>query len=462
MGGVGFARQNQQSAELLSETIEQARGADYASVAVMRDDAALAADARLATDGTSHVVDPDGSGPLGPERLVVSTTGTVPLTRIVERNGTRYTVSTYVTEPAGADADYRRISTFVTWTRDRGSHERQADTFVTNTRRGLPLPSFAFGAPGTYTVNAGARLVVPLRVTNTGARDAWNLTAATSPARAWSFTFYVDANGNGVLDGDETATLPDGDRDGIPDTGLLETDEVMRMLAVADIPAGDAAGAVKATFSATSSSDPSYRKDVVDTITVVNQGCAGCTYETYYLVNSASGPADSALQALMPLQAPPPPVAALPNYDTDQDVVPGRRLRVGGRLATEPDARYVAVWSMQLATGTTLSGSAIARLYVAGPTGSLRLYVVATNSSGSTLSELGSAQTVPLGFGGSFSLVEVAIPLARVTLPKNRRLQLRVVAPSGTGDLSLAYGTSGDSGAGVTGYPASLSLPVVR
>lgn len=58
--------------------------------------------------------------------------------------------------------------------------------------------------------------------------------------------------------------------------------------------------------------------------------------------------------------------------------------------------------------------------------------------------------------------MEVAIPLARVTLPKNRRLQLRVVAPSGTGDLSLAYGTSGDSGAGVTGYPASLSLPVVR
>ncbi|MEW6581902.1 MAG: thrombospondin type 3 repeat-containing protein [Actinomycetota bacterium] len=457
MGGMGLSRQNQQSAELLSEIIETARGGSYAGVANATDPTAFGADGRISSSGGSYWVDPDGAGAMPTEKIVHSSTGTIPLTRTVERNGTTYTVSTYVTEPAAADASYRRVSTIVTWVRDQETHRRQATTFITNTRRGLPLPRFTISGQQDATVNASASLALPFTVTNNGARDAWNVTAATSPATGWVLAFIVDTDGDGVRDAGETTSLTDTDGDGVPDTGLLETDEVMKLLAVVDVPATQAAGTVTVTITATSSSDPAYAHSITDTVTVASQVCAGCTLTTYFMRNSLTTSADSTLQAVMPLDPQPGAAATgVPNFDSDRDASPGRTLVPGATSLTEGDASKVAVWERQMASATHLNGVATVRLYVAmkdlDPTKTGVVRIGLFQRSGNSLTQLGAAETVPLQFGDGFALVTVPITLVDAQVGKNKYLQVRVIAPAAADDLWLGYGTSG--------LPAGVDLPV--
>lgn len=457
MGGVNYSRQNQQSAALISEIIEETRGVDYAAAAVKRDVTALDADSRLMSTGGYYYMDPDGAGPLGSEKLVVSDTGSVPLVREMDRNSTRYTVSTYVTVPTGADAAFRRVTTIAKWTRDGAPHERRASTYVTNTRRGLPLPNFSIGTARTDSVNAGARLRLPVEVTNSGARDVWNMTAATSPSRAWAFAFYAD-NGDGMFDAADTP-LADTDGNGIPDTAALETDEVKKIWAVADIPSSEVTGTIAVSLTATSSSDNAFAESVVDTVNVVGQSCTGCTLVPYYLLNSNGPVADSALQAVMPLS--PTPGAAfsgVPNFDTDQDAFAGRTLKRGGTTMLESDARLVSVWEVQMADTLRLGGTGAVTLIVS-PQGveaqkvtQVRAYLAVRTTSGVSEIAMGEAS---FSFSSStFSQVTFPIVVPSTTIAKNKWLQLRLIVPGGDHpEILLAYGTGT--------YPANLTLPKI-
>ena len=469
MGGVNYSRQNQQSAELVSQIIEEARAGSYSGTSVKFDAAVFGADARLVYTAGAYWVDPDGAGSLASEKLVTSDSGTVPLTRTLDRNGTSYTVSTYVTEPTGADAAYRRVSTVVHWVRDGKAHERQATTFVTNPRRGLPLPRFTLAADTTVNVAAGSTLVLPVSVTNDGARDRWNMTSAQSPASGWTVSWYVDGDGDGVKDVSETTTVSDSDGDGTPDTGLLETDQVMNMLAVADIPSAASAGTVTVTLTATSSSDPTVSDTVTDTVVVSAAGSAG----GWYLHDTNDEiPADGTLKSTMYMTTlsggaftrtysgcglSVPTDLGVPDYDTDWDACPGRLLLKGATTMTEADATKIALWERQSPDKLTLTGTAVVSLYVAPKdyqvkNGVLRVYLAERNNS--VLTELGQATVAVSNLPATFSRVDIPVALSNDVVGKNKYLQVRVIAPpEGQDDLWLAYGTSA--------YPAVVTLPIV-
>jgi hypothetical protein len=89
----------------------------------------------------------------------------------------------------------------------------------------------------------------------------------------------------------------------------------------------------------------------------------------------------------------------------------------------------------------------------ASRTGQVRADLGHTAADGTGWTAVGSVTTPPLTLSSTFAYVELRIPVAQVTVAKNRLLQLRVVSPAAGGPLWLAYGTAQ--------YPASLDLPVV-
>ena len=93
--------------------------------------------------------------------------------------------------------------------------------------------------------NPGDTVVYAFTVTNTG--NAPNLFNGDIVSTAgWTWEFYVDANGNGILDaGDAPAT--DSDGDGNPDTGSLDAGESKNYLAVTTVPPGTGDGTVDTT-----------------------------------------------------------------------------------------------------------------------------------------------------------------------------------------------------------------------
>lgn len=460
MKGVSFARENRQAADVFTEVVEGARAADYDTLAVAQDATALAADTRLTQSGGSYYLDPDGAGPLVAEKLVVSPTGSVILTQSRVRDNTPYQVSTYVTEPAGADADYRRLVSWVTWQRGGATHTRQAATLVTTSRVGSSPPSLTIGTNDSFTVNAGATLELPVSIVNRGVRDRWNLTLG-APGRSWNVTWYVDTNDNGVHDTGEDTVMSDASGDGQVDTGLLETDQAINLVGVIPVGADEAGGAVSATITAASARDPGVSKGITHAVSVVSQACPGCTYRILYANNTTGAPADSVIQDRMSLLEPARPAVTLPNYDTDRDAVAGRTLVPGATLATEADLTRRAIWEQQLATETTLRGDVRVRLYVAmrnfdaTKVGSLRAYVGHTRSNGTNWTQVGTpATSAALAFGTGFAYVELVVPISTaVTIAQNRRLQVRVISPSSQDSLWLAYGTAA--------YPAAAHLPVV-
>ncbi len=461
IGGLDFARENREATDLLTEVIEGARAQAHAAVAVRSDaagQAELAADPNLTSAGGSRWLDPDGPGPLAAAAHIPAPPGASAPRRQLVRDGTDYTVRTYVTEPAGATGSQRRVVALVTWQRAQSTQQRRAATVVAATRRGLPLPRFTVAGDSVITVNQGAVLAAPLAIANRGYRDRWTLQAA-APGREWDVAWYLDDDGNGLHGADEDTAMVDTDGDGAVDTGLLDTDEVIKLVAVATVGAGDAPGETTLTLTATPVSQPeSGSKSVAHAVTVVSQECSGCTYDPLFLANDEEGiPAPSAIVARMAMVDAAGPVAALPNYDTDRNSDPGRTLAAGG-VPTGSDPVTVAVWARQLPDDTALGGTALVRLYVAAagydPTATAQLRVdlghVRHNGTGWTV--LGSATTVALSFGAGFAVVDLSVPVNAV-VPRNRYLQLRLTAPAATAPVWLAYGTAG--------APAVLQVPVV-
>ena len=113
----------------------------------------------------------------------------------------------------------------------------------------------------------GDEVVYAFTITNTGNDDdVFNGEITSTLGLEWAF--YVDANGDGVLDaGDYPAS--DSDGDGRPDTGTLAPGETKNYLAIATVPSGTADGTVDTTtLAAISSNDPTVQDSAILTTTV--------------------------------------------------------------------------------------------------------------------------------------------------------------------------------------------------
>ena len=113
----------------------------------------------------------------------------------------------------------------------------------------------------------GDEVVYVLTITNTGNDDdVFNGKIVSTLGLEWAF--YVDANGDGVLDvGDYPAS--DSDGDGRPDTGTLAPGESVNRLAIATVPPGTANGTVDTTtLTPISSNDPTVQDSAILTTTV--------------------------------------------------------------------------------------------------------------------------------------------------------------------------------------------------
>ncbi len=459
VGGLDYARENREATDLLTEVIEGARSEDLAAVAVRSDaagQAELAADPNLTTSGGVRWLDPDGTGPLGVEEVVTSSTGAITPRRQLVRDGTPYTVRTYVTEPADAAGSERRVVAVVSWQRSQSLHQRRAATVIAATRRGLPLPRFTVDGASVVTVNQGAILAVPLTIANRGYRDRWTLTA-TAPGRSWHVDWYLDDDGNGLHDAGEATLMGDTDGDGAVDSGLLDTDEVIKLVAVAALDPYDVPGDTALTLTATPVSQPdSGSSSIVHAVTVVSQSCAGCTYAPFFLADDEGLPVDGPIETQMELVETVGPPVVLPNYDTDRNLDPGRTLAAGG-VPTGADPTAVAVWGRQMADATTLHGTALVRLYVAAKDfnpaviAQLRVDLGHVRENGTSWTVLGSATTVAVTFGSAFAVVDLAVSVNAV-VPRNRFLQLRLTAPVATAPVWLGYGTAAN--------PSVLQIPV--
>lgn len=244
------ARQNQQAIDLISETVEEFRKQDFAALAMVPSD--LSADVTAGVvrqSGTNYFFDPANptTGAGAGEQIVVRSTGALnPHIREVKRNSTTFTVASYVTDPADPNGEYKRLTVRVTWQIRAKVHERQVTTFIAETRRGLPLPRFILAADGAWATTAGGTVTLPAKLTNRGARDAWNLQLVPSGAGWGAVTWYQDTDGDRTLDVGEPL---------IPGkTPLLETDQVYDFLAV--VTNNGTLGSFDLVITATSDAQP--------------------------------------------------------------------------------------------------------------------------------------------------------------------------------------------------------------
>jgi len=121
------------------------------------------------------------------------------------------------------------------------------------------------GGPGTndtsvdVTADPGTSVDFPLDVINTsGANDTYTL-SAVYPA-GWTVTFYLDINGNGVLDGGETTP--------ITSVGPVAGGAEVNVIARVDVPTGTLPGVNSVSFTATSTNNGTVSDTINNTVTV--------------------------------------------------------------------------------------------------------------------------------------------------------------------------------------------------
>jgi len=121
------------------------------------------------------------------------------------------------------------------------------------------------GGPGTNNVpanqnaNPATTVDFALDVVNTGGgQDSYTLSSAV-PA-GWGVTYYLDANGNGVLDAGETTTLVS--------VGPVPASSEVNIIARVSVPAGAVPGVNNASFTARSTNNGTISDTITNTVTV--------------------------------------------------------------------------------------------------------------------------------------------------------------------------------------------------
>lgn len=470
------ARQSQNAADLLNKQVEYVRSLDFSAATELTSD--LAGDSNLSySSGTYYLTTSAGQEP-----VVAGTVGLLPqhIQTVVQQN-TTYTLKTYITQVAdtvNASANYRRVTVIAQWTINGILHTRKTSSFFTDTRRGLPLPRFTMGTAGTYKTNVGAKLALPIKITNVGAPDAFNLTASAPPSGSWSWYYDSGATPDGVWTSTD-APLTDTDGDGVPDTGLLQVNGSILIFAVRTVGTGEPTTQT-VTFTATSSAQPTAStasQGFSDQVLVNPASCSSCTLTTYFLHNSSTYGATvyqstSGNNTPMSMDKTAPASTRLNLYDYATDCsslagaadcasLPyGRHIRVGGAPA-ETDRTKVAAWYYSVPTATTIAGTASLTLWVRAADGtgsatSLTVYVGSdtNNSISGSWSQAGSTTvSVPATTTPGWQAITVGIPISgTLSINQNKYLGVRVVT-NGALNIRTAYDT--------TTYNAQAVFPVV-
>jgi Tfp pilus assembly protein PilV len=467
-----FARENQQAGDVVNRQLEYLRSLPFSSLTMATSDTTLntASDPALTSTGGVLYFNPG----TGTEKLAAFSVGaiTAHMTTPAAVNGTKYTLSTYVTCPAesptcvnGTGVQDRRLTIVAKWSSYGRTHTRQVSSIVTKTKRGLPLPYFKFGKAIKVDANIGGQIVVPTTLTNLGARDAWNLTL--SSGTGWVWWWDKDSSGS-VTTGDVKMTGSisyDFDANGVLDTGPVESGQSMAMVAVRDATAADV-GAQQLTITATSAAQPtapSASQNVTDTITTSPDYCPGCTSTRVFLHNAIPNSSNTSAVTFMPMDTSAPTQATLFNYSTDVNATTaGRTIKTTSSGDAEISLSKVAVWQRQLNNACSLPAGAYASVTLyglpfTGTTGALQFFLgVDKNKQLNGFQTAGSAIYQSSTWATAFSPVTVSIPITtQVALAKNQYLEIRVIQPNGSfalTDMRVAYDT--------TTYQAQAKLPL--
>jgi Tfp pilus assembly protein PilV len=474
------ARQSQIAADLMNRQVEYVRALDFSKATEYTADIAsdLGVDPLLSYNSGQQTYYLTTSAGLEP--LVIKDVGLLPQHKqVIRQQNTDYTVRTYittVTDATNAAANYRRITVTIEWSVNGKTHTRKSSSFFTETRRGLALPKYSMGTAGTYKTNVGATLALPIKITNVGAPDAFNLSATAPPSGTWAW--YVDSDGDGAYTAADTL-LGDIDADGTKDTGPLQTNQSMTIFAVRTVAVGEPTTQT-VTFTARSSAQPSATTAVnsFSDQVLVNPAQCTCTLTTYYLHNSATNgntvyqtvSGNSVGPMYMDKTAPAATRTTLYDYSTDcstatsgavdcASVPAGRYVRFGGG-ASETDKAKVAAWYYPVPLATTINGTASVTIWArvadgSGSAGTLTAYIGSDNNnslSGSFVVAGSGTVTFPVNSPAGWQPVTIGIPISSAfSINKDKNLVVRVVA-SGSLNLRVGYDTSA--------YNAQTSMPV--
>lgn len=120
------------------------------------------------------------------------------------------------------------------------------------------------------SANPGDTVTYAFTVQNLGNNsDVMDLT--TNSSRGWTWTIWVDSNGDGIAGNDGDYRLTDTDGDGTIDTGTLTVNQTLSLLAVTTVPSGTPDHATdNLTITAASSNDTSKTDSQLLTTTVTS------------------------------------------------------------------------------------------------------------------------------------------------------------------------------------------------
>lgn len=480
-------RHNQQAADYVNEALEEIRSFDYAAVTMKDGTSELASDPAIVGTGADRKVDVGGG--IGLEQLDIRSVGAVDphVQQVTENNGT-YTVSRYVTIPAGTAVNaqgepaVRRVTVVVSWQDGDVERVRRAGTILTSTRRGLPLPNWTWTYNGPATIVGGTpvQTVAPdadvsfgFVVRNLGAPDTWSLTAPTG----WSW--YLDTDQDGLWS-EDLVTEPLVSAPAA--TPLLESGALHHVVAHRLAPT--TTGTYDLPFITASEGQPTFPAKTVTVRLVVTTGVAAvpttsptpapstsatpvpCTPGTNTSVvdpgggNGAAtngghtlrdlllynGPTegDTATQPLNAMGVDTAGVQSqLCNWSTDlQSSHAGRLLAAGGS-----GTAGVAEWQFQppALDKDEFRGTAAASLYVQCPNGTPVLTVRLLRQTSAGVTTVIDSQPVTASCTGTgFARVDRTLTVPNGTkLAAGERLVLRV---STSVAVRLAYGSNGARG----------------
>lgn len=187
------------------------------------------------------------------------------------------------------------------------------------------------------------------------------------------------------------------------------------------------------------------------------------THSWFFLHNRPTPPTgDTAARANLDMDAVTPLQTTLFNYDTNRDSLPGRRIRPGGRGATETRLAFHTNWrTPPFVTGRVIDGTVTARIwsgvvgFPAGARGVMVAYLRDYNPLTRTYTTIASASIDEADWqAGSSTWVEkrIAIPVTAYSLAPGRQLELKLLAGSAAAaDMVIAYDT--------TIHPSALAVP---